>query len=42
MRNNKSKCISCGKKICKEEPFCLICDKLITDEYINDVVKDGI
>ena len=36
----KIKCIGCGNKIYKdEEPFCLICEKIIYDEYLYEVEK---
>jgi len=39
----KNICLSCGKKIPEDDLcFCLLCEKIYQDAYIDEVVKDGI
>ncbi len=39
----RNKCVICGRKIFEgEEFFCLNCEKMIEEEYLNEVNEDGI
>jgi len=43
MNANRSNCIGCGNKLIEiEDPFCLFCEKVIEEEYISEVRKNGI